>query len=317
MSDISTTSWSELDSGNNQQPPEGWPAGMNANGVEPCARMNMGAVKRFWDRINPTYAAALTTTDTYTLTPTVGPGGGTTYGTYERWRARFPSANTTTSPTLNISSIGAQPIQKYVNGAVVNVAAGDIQGQDHEVWHNGAVFILTNPVATAAGNAANANTGVAGHTLPYLDGNNTWSGTNTFTSNTIFGAATFSGPDTFNNTVTFTKTVISATVPLASPAGGGTVAIDLSTGNQFDLTVNGAITALTMVNGVAGQNGRVNFIYNTTSCPVSGVTSYFKLAGGAAWSTSNFSSVSGEVDMLSYDVRDAQHIHTAVNKNFA
>lgn len=118
----------------------------------------MGAAKRFWNRINPVYAAALATTDTYTVTPTVGPGGGSTYGTYERWRVRFPSANLTTSPTLNISGIAAQLIQKYSGGALSNLAVGDIQAQDHEVWNDGAGhFVLTNPNAVpAAGYAVKA-----------------------------------------------------------------------------------------------------------------------------------------------------------------
>lgn len=144
MSDISTTSWSELDASNSQQPPEGWPAGMNANAVEPSARMNMGAVKRFWNRINPTYLAALSTTDTFTLTPTQAFAG---YGLQERLRIRFPSANTATSPTINISSLGPQLIRKYNGaGAVANLAAGDIQGQDHEMWWDGIQMVLTNPV---------------------------------------------------------------------------------------------------------------------------------------------------------------------------
>lgn len=152
MSDLSSTSWSEIDASNNQTPPEGWPAGMAPNAVEPSARMNMGAMKRFWDRVNPTYAAALATTDTFTLSPTVGPGGGNTYGLYERWRARFPSANLTSSPTINISSIGAIFLRKYSGGgAVINPFPGDIQAQDHEFWYDGTQMILENPVGASLG----------------------------------------------------------------------------------------------------------------------------------------------------------------------
>ena len=146
MSDISTTSWSEVDANNNQTPPEGWPPGMFPNAVEPTARMNMGAVKRFWDRLNPVYPATLATTDSFVVTPTVGIGG---YGLYERWRARFPGPNTTTSPTVNISAVGAQLLQKYSQGALVNLAVGDIQAQDLGFWWNGSQMVLESPAQSA------------------------------------------------------------------------------------------------------------------------------------------------------------------------
>lgn len=142
MTDIVTTSWSETDASNNQFPPEGWPAGMFPNAVEPAARMNMGALKRFWNRANPVYAAVLSTTDTYTVTPAQAIAG---YGLFERWRVRFPSPNTATSPTLSISSFPPQVFQKYTSGVLGNLAAGDIQAQDHEFWWNGINLILINP----------------------------------------------------------------------------------------------------------------------------------------------------------------------------
>lgn len=148
MTDISTTSWSETDSGNNQQPPEGWPAGMNANGVEPSARMNMGAVKRFWNRVNPTYLAALATTDSYTISPTQAITG---YGLYETWNVRFPSPNTSTSPNILISSLPAQPIRKYSASSVTALAAGDIQGtQAQQIYWDGTEFILSTPASSIA-----------------------------------------------------------------------------------------------------------------------------------------------------------------------
>jgi hypothetical protein len=145
MSDISTTSWSEVDASNNQTAPEGWPAGMFPNAVEPSARMNMAAVKRFWNHINPTYAATLSTTDTFTVTETQTRAG---YGLNERFATRFPSANLTTSPTVNHSSLGAQLIQKWnAAGALVNVAVGDIQAQMHEYYWNAAQMVLLNPTS--------------------------------------------------------------------------------------------------------------------------------------------------------------------------
>ena len=118
---------------------------MFPNAVEPSARMNMGAVKRFWNRVNPVYAATLSTTDTYLVSPAVAIGG---YGLHERWRVRFPSPNSATSPTVNISSVGPQLLRKYNgDGSIVNLAKGDVQAQDHGFWWDGTQLILENPTA--------------------------------------------------------------------------------------------------------------------------------------------------------------------------
>src|SRR5215831_7264287 len=47
------TNWFEVDSSNNKASPAGWPEGMMPSGVNDSARANMGALKRFWDRLNP------------------------------------------------------------------------------------------------------------------------------------------------------------------------------------------------------------------------------------------------------------------------
>lgn len=155
MSDLSTTSWSEVDASNNQTPPEGWPAGMFANAVEGAARMNMGAVKRFWNRINPVYLATLTTTDTYAVTETQAMDG---YRLYERRRTRFPNANVSSSVTVNHSSLGAIFFKKYDGaGNLVNIASGDIQAKDHDYWWDGTEMVLTNPSSVTLGSTKKAS----------------------------------------------------------------------------------------------------------------------------------------------------------------
>lgn len=143
MTDISTTSWSEIDASNTQSPPEGWPAGMFPNAVEGAARMHMGAMKRTWNRLNPVYTTTQTTSDAYVLTPSQAVTG---YGLYERWRARFNIANASTSPTIVVSALGPLNFVKYSGGSKVALAGGDIQAQDHEFWYDGAGnALLINP----------------------------------------------------------------------------------------------------------------------------------------------------------------------------
>lgn len=149
MSDISTTSWSEVDASNSTAPPEGWPAGMFPNAVEPSARMNMAAVKRFWNRVNPTYLATYnSSSDTFTVSETQTRAG---YSLYERIATRFPSANTSSSPSILSSGLGAQLIKKWSGaGALTNLLVGDIQAQEHEYYWDGSEMVLLNPVANSA-----------------------------------------------------------------------------------------------------------------------------------------------------------------------
>ncbi len=145
MSDLSTTSWSEVDASNSTFPPEGWPAGMFPNAVEPTARMMMGAMKRFWNRVSPVYAATLTTTDTYAVTETQAMAG---YSLYEKRATRFPAANVNSSPTVNHSSLGAVFFKKWDGaGNIVNLATGDIQAQEHEYYWDGIRMVLLNPTS--------------------------------------------------------------------------------------------------------------------------------------------------------------------------
>lgn len=145
MTDISTTAWSEVDGSNNQFPPEGWPAGMFPNAVEPTARMMMAAVKRSWDRENPVYAATQSTADSYVITPTQAITG---YGLYEVWRVRMPIANASTSPQMLISSLPPQNIRKIIGSSVTALASGDIRAKDHTFYWDGAQHILTDPFGT-------------------------------------------------------------------------------------------------------------------------------------------------------------------------
>lgn len=105
--DLSNGSWSTTDASNTAAPPNGWPAGMFPNQVEPAARSNMGAVARFWERSNP----KLSTTGSagaYVITPS-----NTSYPTaYVQGEIYCAKANFTAvgSDTLNVNSLGAKPI---------------------------------------------------------------------------------------------------------------------------------------------------------------------------------------------------------------
>lgn len=84
----------------------------------------MGGIKRFWNRMNPTY----TTTGSagaYVLTPS-NTSYPTAYVQGERYcvKANFTSVG---ADTLNVNSLGALPIYKFGNSGAVAISAGDIQ----------------------------------------------------------------------------------------------------------------------------------------------------------------------------------------------
>lgn len=135
--DISNGSYSTTDGSNSASPPNGWPAGMPANAVEPSARSNMGATKRWWERANPT----LSTTGSagaYILTPT-----NTSYPTaYTQGEVVCAKANfsSVSNDTLNWNGLGAKALYAAVNSALSRIGAGTIlSGQQFCASYDGAL----------------------------------------------------------------------------------------------------------------------------------------------------------------------------------
>lgn len=121
MSDFGSANWSETDASNNAAVPNGFPEGMNPSDVNNAARANMGAEKRFWNRINSVKTTAGTST-VYTLTYDVA---AASY--YDGELFSFIVDETCgAAPTLNINGLGARNLRKFTAGAFANLAAGDI-----------------------------------------------------------------------------------------------------------------------------------------------------------------------------------------------
>lgn len=97
------------------------------------------------------------------------------------------------------------------------------------------VDVVTNPTITVPG------TGTSGHTVPFLDGNNTWSGTNGFTSTTNSGTLAVTGVATFtaapvgptaaadtNTTALATTAFVIGQASSTTPAANTTAAVGTS-----------------------------------------------------------------------------------------
>jgi hypothetical protein len=144
MAEVSSSSYSETDADNDEASPDGFPEGMAMAGLNNSARAVMGALKRFWTRIQGAYAST-GSANAYVLTPTVALAA---YVTGERYSFRANFSNTATA-TLNISGIGAKTIKKFTASGSSALAANDIRsGQPVTVEYDGTDLILVTPTAT-------------------------------------------------------------------------------------------------------------------------------------------------------------------------
>jgi hypothetical protein len=130
---------------------------MAPSGVNDSWRAGMGALKRFWDRINGAYAST-GSSNAYVLTPTVALDS---YATGERYSFRANFANTGAA-TLNISSLGAKTIKKMTAAGKADLAAGDIQnGQSVTAEYDGTDLLMVTPTAAlTAGNGISFSGGL-------------------------------------------------------------------------------------------------------------------------------------------------------------
>ena len=113
MADIGATTWNENDDDNDVAAPNGAPEGMAPSGVNNVLRAHQGAVKRFWDRINPVKTTG-GSGSAYTLTYDVP---ATSY--YDGEVHSFVAGATCAAgATLNITGLGAVPLRMF-GGAVL------------------------------------------------------------------------------------------------------------------------------------------------------------------------------------------------------
>ena len=150
MADLSDgVNWSELDANNNKASPNGWPEGMMPSGVNDSARNDKGALKRFWDRVNPVQAITVSA-GVWTFT-TGNPTYPTAYVDGEVFAFR-PATDGAAGDQFQVNGLGGKPIWKRTFGAWAPVAAGDIQTRlparlvyDSTLNGGAGAFVLTDP----------------------------------------------------------------------------------------------------------------------------------------------------------------------------
>src|SRR5689334_6705948 len=163
MSDLESTSFSEVAANNNAASPNGAPEGMAPSGVNDTIHEVMAPVKREWNRSHATVAST-GSVNAYAVAYGTPPAD---YVNGQQFAFTASFANTG-SATATINSLGAKTIQKQAVAGMANLAAGDIQSGQHVLleYDSGLdKFILLNPQfgagLTTPVSVANGGTGVA------------------------------------------------------------------------------------------------------------------------------------------------------------
>lgn len=132
------------------------------------------------------------------------------------------------------------------------------------------------------------------------------SGTNTFTSTTTHsGESIFSAHISATSSATFAGAV---GTPIVSLSAATSLALNLSTGNDFAVTLTGATTLLNPSNAKIGQCGTIRVIQDGTGSRTMSYGDAYNFAGGTAPTlTTNASAV----DLLIYKVREVSSVDVA------
>lgn len=106
-----------------------------------------------------------------------------------------------------------------------------------------------------AGTGCQSNTGTSAHTLPFLDGTNTWSGVNTFTPGQVFnGANIFNSTNTFNGAVGLVAGGTTITPTNATDIANKVYVDNFATGLRI-IASSGLATAAVLPNTPTYANG--------------------------------------------------------------
>jgi len=145
LNNSSTGKWSETDASNTSPSPDGWPGGTYFNQVEPIGRSTMGAIKRFWDRINCTQTST-GSANAYVYTPTNSsyPTALVSGETY----CFIASFANTGAATINVNSLGAKNIYYPGASGLTALTGGEIEiGQPVLIIYDGTQFDMISAAA--------------------------------------------------------------------------------------------------------------------------------------------------------------------------
>lgn len=155
------------------------------------------------------------------------------------------------------------------------------------------IDVTSNPTIVVPG------TGTSGHTVPFLDGNNTWSGTNAYSLATTFtGAVTLPSGQAITNAALTNPTM--TTPVLGTPTSGtltnttGFPTANLAGAGAGVLTFLATPSSANLATAVTGETGSGGLVFATTPTlvtPVIGVATGTSLAATGAITSSGTTGV--------------------------
>ena len=140
----------------------------------------------------------------------------------------------------------------------------------------------------------------------------------TITSNKVFsGPVITSGTATFTSVATFSAAISAASsatfagavgTPIVSLSAATSLALNLSTGNDFAVTLTGDSTLLNPSNAKIGQSGTIRLIQDGTGNHTFSFGDAYNFAGGTAPTNTK---TAAAVDLLIYKVREVSSVDVA------
>lgn len=220
--DLGNATWSELDSGNNAAPPNGWPEGMLPSGVNDTGRAMQGGLKRFWDQLNYTQTAT-GTANAQVLTYQIAPAAYYIGQIFD-----FIALGPNSGPVTLNAGAGAKAVVDQNSAALVG---GELQnGHATSVFYDGTNFRLLSGTASASGGGGGTSSVLINATVSAA-GDNSSSKTSVSASTAIASGhgvvvGCKSGGSSATNIIPPTDTAgdtfvqIGSTLPVLSGTGG-------------------------------------------------------------------------------------------------
>ena len=286
--------------------------------------LNQNVIDLFDQAITSYTTVALNTNSTtgYALTANNG-SADTSRSAFLEITGAVSSNVSITIPSLTKGySINNKATQAVADKTVIIKTAA---GTGYSIPYGSAIHILCDSVSVYAGTdsaglglgtAAVRNIGTSASAVPDVSISdakyakialaNTLTGANTFTS-----TATFTGANTYTSLNSFDKQVISTIVTLTDAAS---VALDLSTGNNFLVQLGGNRTLQNPTNVKVGQVGQVYLVQDGTGSRTLSYGSQYNFQSGTA---PTLSTSVNSVDMLVFSARTTTALDCVLLKAFS
>lgn len=243
--------------------------------VNDFERAHMGQMAQYLAEMS--YPTVGGSADVLTLTPTTALAALANNTVYS---GTIAATNATTTPTLNVSALGAKVIRKMSGGIDIAIGVGDLPANwparflySTAANSSGGAWIIINPASGSTATAANyqANSG----TLP-IGVDQAWAAM--------------------------------AEVTLTDAA---TIAWDMSTGMDFTVTLSANRVLGNPSNSIIGKRGRIRVVQDSTGGRTLTKSSNCKTIGGSAIT---LSTAANAIDYLDYDCVSATNIRLALSR---